>query len=471
MRVLLVQPRTDRVIGTELPGMVSKELGTFPPLGILYLASWLRSEAGHDVSVLDLAARDISLEAFAEHLEHSRPEVVGITAITHNLVGVRDVAEVVKSTVPDSTVVIGGPHVNAFGHEALALTAVDYAMEGDGERSLGMLLEALTGGRPLTSVPGLHYRDGGKPARGALPHYEKDLDRLPFPARDLVNVTDYYYVLGKRATFATVLSSRGCPFKCTFCSTPHGGYRHRSADNVVNEIESCLANGAEEIHFVDDTFNLGKGRLAAVSQAILDRGVRVRWSFRGRADGIDEKGVALAARSGCVRVHLGVETGTDEGLQRLRKGISLAEVERAVKLARKHHIVSAAYFILGCPHEPTAASIWETVRFAIRLDPDFAMFNLLAIYPDTELFDEAVEKKLLAPDFWLGFIRDPRPDFVIPLWEEHLPREQLQGLLERAYRRFYLRPRPIMRNLMELRSWAELRRKFDAGWSILTRRN
>ena len=471
MKVLLVQPRTDRVIATELPGMVSKEVGTFPPLGILYLAGWLRADTRHDVFVLDLAARDISLADFAAHLEQAQPDVVGITAITHNLVGAKDVAETVKSTLPGCVVVMGGPHVNAFGREALALDSIDYAIEGDGERSLGLLLAAIEADGPLEEVPGLHFRRDGEVAAGAPPYYEENLDLLPFPARDLVDVHDYFYVLGKRATFATVLSSRGCPFKCTFCSTPHGGYRHRSADNVVDEIVGCLAAGAEEIHFVDDTFNLGKGRLSAVSQAILDRGVRVRWSFRGRADGINDEGMALAARAGCVRVHLGVETGTDEGLLRLKKGMSLADIERGVKLARKHGIVSAAYFILGCPHEPTAKTVWETVRFAIRLDPDFAMFNLLAIYPDTALFDEAVEKQLLAPDFWLEFVRDPRPDFVIPLWEEHLPRAQLQSLLVRAYRRFYLRPRPIVRNLLELRSFAELRRKFEAGWSILTRRN
>jgi anaerobic magnesium-protoporphyrin IX monomethyl ester cyclase len=471
MKVLLIQPRTDREIATELPGMVSKEVGTFPPLGILYLAGWLRAKTDHEVFVMDLAARNISLADFATHLERAQPDVVGITAITHTLVGVRDVAELVKEKLPESVVVIGGPHVNAFGSEALALKTVDYAVEGDGERSFGELLEALVTGGALENVPGLHYRLDGEPAMGAPPQYEKDLDQLPFPARDLVDVKDYFYVLGKRATFATVLSSRGCPFKCTFCSTPHGGYRHRSADNVVDEIKACLAAGAEEIHFVDDTFNLGKGRLAAVSQAILERGVKVRWSFRGRADGITDEGMALAASAGCVRVHLGVETGTEEGLKRLRKGMTLKDIKRGVTLARKHNIVSAAYFILGCPHEPTTKKIWETVKFAIRLDPDFAMFNLLAIYPNTELFDEAVEKKLLTPNFWLEFVRDPRPDFAIPLWEEHLPRKQLQSLLEKAYRRFYLRPRPIIRNLLELRSFAELRRKVEAGMSILMRRN
>ncbi len=470
MKVLLVQPRTDQEIASELPGTVAKEVGSFPPLGLLYLAGAVRASGEHDVTVLDLAARNISLADYARTLGEMRPDVVGITAITHNLVGVRDVAETTKATRPELPVVVGGPHVNAFGGQTLALAAVDFAIAGDGERSFLQLLSAMDRPAALPQVTGLFYRADGHIVSGAPPHYEKDLDALAFPARDLVGVDEYFYVLGKRATFATILTSRGCPFKCTFCSTPHGGYRHRSPQSVVDEMAACLAAGAEEIHFVDDTFNLGRGRLAAVSEAIIQRGLKVRWSFRGRADGIDAAGMALAARAGCVRVHLGVETGTDEGLLRLKKGVTLAQIRQAVALARSHHIVSAAYFILGCPHEPTAERVWETVRFAMELDPDFAMFNLLAIYPDTELFDEAVAKGLVAPDLWQDFVANPRADFVIPLWEEHLDREQLQALLDRAYRRFYWRPRPILRNLLELRSFAEFRRKAEAGLALLLRR-
>ncbi|MFH1531309.1 MAG: radical SAM protein [Pseudomonadota bacterium] len=257
------------------------------------------------------------------------------------------------------------------------------------------------------------------------------------------------------------------PFKCIFCSTPRGGYRTRTPAGIVDEMEQCLASGAEEIHFVDDTFNLGRRRLAEISGEILRRRVQIRWSFRGRADGIDFEGAALARRAGCVRMHLGVETGTAEGLDLLRKGVALEQIEQAVRLARENHIVSVAYFILGCPHERTERDVLETIRFAVRLGPDFAMFNILAIYPGTELFEMAVAKGLLGADFWTGFALDPRPDFTIPLWEEHLDRATLNRLLTRSYRSFYLRPSMIWRNLRGLSSAAELRRKAAAGLSIL----
>ncbi len=170
-------------------------------------------------------------------------------------------------------------------------------------------------------------------------------------------------------------------------------------------------------------------------------------------------------------MHLGVETGTAEGLELLRKGVALEQIETAVSLARENRIVTAAYFIIGCPHEHTERDVLETIRFAVRLSPDFAMFNVLAIYPGTELFDIAVSKGLLRADFWTGFALDPRPDFTIPLWEEHLDRATLDGLLTRAYRQFYLRPTMIWRNLRGLGSLAELRRKAAAGLSILRGRS
>jgi anaerobic magnesium-protoporphyrin IX monomethyl ester cyclase len=469
MKVLLINPPTDQVIATELPGHVSSEVGSFPPLGLLYLASGLRGDGGHAVSILDMPARRVGLDALPERLRALGPELVGITAITHNLVGVRDTAAVVHQTLPGVPVVMGGPHVNAFPAEAARLPGIDFAIAGEGERSMRMLVDALAGGAAVDGIPGLSSRS--IPQAVQPPVFERDLDGLTFPARDLVRAEDYFYVLGKRSTFATIIASRGCPYQCIFCSTPHGGYRTRSPANIVDEVEVCLAAGAEEIHFVDDTFNLGSRRLAEISEEIIRRKVPLRWSFRGRADGVDAAGAALARRAGCVRMHLGVETGTPEGLELLRKGVALDQIERAVSLARQNRIVTAAYFIIGCPHEKTARDVNETIRFAVQLSPDFAMFNILAIYPGTELFDMAVARGLLAPDFWTGFALDPRPDFTIPLWEEHLDRATLDRLLTRAYRRFYLRPGMIWRNLRELGSVAELRRKAAAGLSILRGRS
>ena len=469
MRVLLINPLTDKVIATELPGHVSDEVGCFPPLGLLYLASHLRGPGNHEVSILDMPATGCSMEALPGRLQSLRPDLVGITAITHNLVGVREVARVVKENLPSVPTVMGGPHVGAFPDEAALLPGIDYAIEGEGERSLLLLANALEDDGAVEAVPGLSSRQLAAPTPPAI--FEANLDGLATPARDLVRTEDYFYVLGKRATFATIIASRGCPFKCIFCSTPRGGYRTRSPANIVDEIEQCLASGAEEIHFVDDTFNLGRRRLAEISEEILRRKVQVRWSFRGRADGIDAEGAALARRAGCIRMHLGVETGTAEGLELLRKGVTMEQIEQAVQLARENHIVSVAYFIIGCPHERSERDVLETIRFAVRLGPDFAMFNILAIYPGTELFDMAVARGLLRADFWTGFALDPRPDFTIPLWEEHLDRDTLTRLLTLSYRRFYLRPSVVWRNLRTLGSVAELRRKVGAGLSILRGRS
>ncbi len=467
MKVLLVNPRTDLLIRSELPGHVGKELGHFPPLGLLYLAAYVRQGGRHQVQVLDMSARDVSLAGLADTVLSERPDLVGLTCITHNLASVKAAADVVKRAAPATRICIGGPHVRQFPEESMALDFVDFAVCGEGEVPFLELLDALQDGRSLDGMRSVGYKQDGRSLAATVPAVTTDIEGLPFPARDLVDRKDYFYILGNRATFATILSSRGCPFHCTFCATPHGAYRARSARSVVDEMVQCRDAGAEEIHFIDDTFNIRKSRLAEVSREILDRSVRLKWSFRGRADGVDDEGMALAARAGCTRFHVGVETGTDHGMEVLRKGVDVAQVRNAVRLARKHGIVSAAYFIIGCPHEKSRDDVLETIRFAVRLNPDFALFNILAIYPGTELFEEAVKKGMLAGDFWHGFARSPDPEFRIPLWEEHLDRFELERLLRTAYRRFYWRPGPILRNLRSVAGPGDLLRKAQAALSIL----
>jgi anaerobic magnesium-protoporphyrin IX monomethyl ester cyclase len=471
LRILLVNPRSDHLIQTELPGHVGKELGHFPPLGLLYLAGYVRANSDHDVSLYDLPAEDATLDDLASRLKNERPDLVGISGITHNLASVKAVADTVKRTDAGIKVCFGGPHIAQFPAESIGLDTIDYTVSGEGEIPFLALLNALEKQESLEHIPALSYKQSGKTVVADTPAVTTDIENLPLPARDLVNPKNYFYILGKKATFATVLSSRGCPFKCTFCATTRGGYRTRSAKSVVDEMEECLAMGAEEIHFIDDTFNIRQERLADVSREILARNLKVRWAFRARADGINEEGMALASRAGCIRFHLGVEAGTEEGLKALKKGITLDQVNTAVGLARKYGIVSAAYFIIGCSYERSREDVLRTIEFAVRLNPDFAMFNILAIYPGTEIFDEAVSRGLLDEGFWRQFARNPDPGFVIPLWEEHLNRHQLDQLVKHAYRRFYFRPGPIWREVRSLTSLTEFKRKAGAALSILLGRN
>jgi radical SAM superfamily enzyme YgiQ (UPF0313 family) len=336
--------------------------------------------------------------------------------------------------------------------------------------SFSALVNAIEEDTSVDGVPGLCCgRDGAVIVADPVdpPH---DLDALPFPARDLLDPSHYYYVLGRRSTFTTLISSRGCPFRCIFCSTPHGGHRTRSPGDIVDELEQCLANGAQEFHFVDDTFNVVPGRLEAVSREILKRGLSIRWAVRARADHIDEAAIRLAKEAGCTRIHFGIETATDEGLSTLRKGITMAQVENALTWTRRCGMTTAAYFLIGCPHERTRDDVEKTIAFACRLDPDFAMFNILTIYPHTELCDMAVARGLVGPDYWTDFVRDPTPEFTMRFWEEHLGRDELAELLQTAYRKFYLRPGPILRNLRSLGGLEDLKHKVAAGLALVSRR-
>ena len=467
MKVWLINPRTEGMISTELPSFVSKEVGCFPPLGLLYVAGCVREHSSHELTLIDMPARDMSYEELARRVGADSPDVVGITGTTHNLAEVRLAAETVKSVSADITVCLGGPHVDAFPEQALALACLDVAIRGEGEVAFVQYLEALEAGAGFEGVSGLIYRskDGikSKPPAALLP----DLDALPYPARDLLNPADYCYVLGKKSTFTTILTTRGCPYRCIFCSTPHGTCRLRTPDSIVDEMESCLKQGAEEIHFIDDTFNIRPGRIQAVAEEILKRGLKVRWSFRGRVDTIDAESLRIARRAGCERIHYGIETGTDEGLTVLRKQITTEQARHALELTRKAGITTVTYFIIGCPHEHRMQDILRTVNFAIRINPDFAMFNVLAIYPHTELFDMAVARGLIDDQLWSGFVTDPTPDFRMRFWDEFFDAEELAGFLKLCYRKFYLRPRVVWRNLKQLGSWGELRHKAAAAVALL----
>lgn len=471
MKIWLINPRTERMIATELPGYVTREVGRFPPLGLLYLAGALRKAGHKQVRVMDMPARDISYDSLSADLGRETPDIVGITAITHNLVEVLCAAECVKKASPNTHVCIGGPHVGAFPAQTIALQPVDSTVWGEGEEVFPLLVQALANGTTPDGLPGVSWKNNGisRIAAGAAPLIE-NLDSLAMPARDLLNSSDYFYVLGRRATFTTIMSSRGCPYNCVFCSTPRGKCRARRPAGIVDEMAACLEAGAEEIHFVDDTFNAAPNRLADVSREIINRNMRARWSIRARINTMNEEGLLLAKQAGCVRVHYGVETGTDEGLRALRKGITTARIEEVFRLTRRCGLASAAYFLIGCPNEKTRADVMRTIAFACRLDPDFAMFNILAIYPKTELFEMAVARGLMPGDYWEQFARAPDPAFQLRFWEESFKPEELAALLRIAYRRFYFRPGIIWRNLRSLGGLEDLKHKASAALAMLWNR-
>ena len=202
---------------------------------------------------------------------------------------------------------------------------------------------------------------------------------------------------------------------------------------MVDEIEECLNLGAEEIHFVDDTFNVLPARVIDICEEISKRKLKFRWSIRGRVDMISQEMLFKLKKSGCGRIHFGVETSSNQGLEQLKKGITVEQIKKVFKWTRQIGIITVTYFIIGCPHEKKKEDTLKTIDFAIQIDPDFALFNVLAVYPGTDLYEESLRRGIFKGDPWIEFVRQPHKYFAIPVWREQFCRRELFSLLNLAY--------------------------------------
>jgi len=437
-------------------------------MGLLYLESYLHKFTGHEVKIIDCPAEEHNYKALEKELNDFAPDVVGITGHTHNLIDMLKTARLYKKMNPGGKVVWGGSHSSAFPMQSLAFPQVDYAVYGEGEVTFRKLLDYIE--KPEGSpdkINGIVFRDDNKVIKTDRAEYIMNLDELPHPRRTALDVKKYYYTIGQEVTASSFVSSRGCPYNCTFCSTPGKTFRCRSAKDVADEMEKCQSLGIKELYFVDDTFNVNKERVIEICNEILNRGINISWNFRGRINLITQEQLELSEKAGCTRIQLGVETGTDEGMKRLKKGIETDEVRRVFKWLKKTNIISVAYFMIGCPHEKNRDDVLKTIEFAKEIDPDYVLFGVLTPYPDTEVYEEGVEKGIIDPSIWQDFATNPSKDFNPQVWEEHMTLEELEELLDLSYKKFYRRPGYIWKRLLEIRSGKELWRKIKAGLNII----
>ena len=467
MKVLLINTPIKNIISLEMPLFVRQNEGIFPPLGLMYIASYLKKNVDSEIRILDTLAEEMDYEGIEKYVGDFRPDVVGITAHTHNLIDVILVVDIIKKIDKKIHVCLGGPHVNAFSQEAIDIAGVDSAVLGDGEQAFAELVKCLNEKNDLKRVKGLLFKQNGKCMYTGLREDIKDLDSLPFPDRNLVDHRKYYSILGRKAIMTTIVSSRGCPYRCTFCSTPKGPYRMRSPENIMDEIEICMKLGIEEIHFVDDTFNVVTDRVIKICDEIERRRLKIKWSFRGRIDKITESLLIKAKKAGCYRIHLGVETSTDEGLKKLKKGITIAQIKEVFKWTRNIGINTVAYFLIGCSHEKTRGDVLKTIDFSKDIDPDFVLYNILTPYPSTEVYEDGLRKGLFKSDYWRKFVLNPRRDFQLQFWQEWFSREELFYLLNLSYRKFYLRPKIILRMLNASLNLKVLAGRLKIGMKIM----
>ncbi|RKY04906.1 radical SAM protein [Candidatus Poribacteria bacterium] len=428
MKVLLVNP--------PFPSGVYNALNmSLPPMGLMYVASVLR-EGGHDVKLVDLTVK-------GQKVDLSEPDIIGISGCTPQYPFGLELARRAKEE--GKVVVMGGPHVTFTAEETLKTGLVDFVVRGEGEMTMLELVDALQGGRfDPSKIPGISWldRETGRVVHNPDRPPVMDLDSLPYPARDLVGIRENYNTYLKRTKLSTpIITSRGCPFRCSFCVVPRMNgriWRPRSPEAVVDEIEHVVEEyGFEGIIFTDDNFTVRPERVKRICDLIIERKIDIAWWCMSRADTIlkNEDMVERMAEAGCCTIFIGFESPNPETLKFYHKKTSPDVNERAIELLRKHGIQTLGSFILGALNEGKE-ECERTIEYALRLDPEQCQFSILTPYPGTEIFD-MVKDRIKVRD-WTKY------DCVHAVFDsDRLTARQKEKLLRKAYRRFYLRPRRI----------------------------
>ncbi|UCE89690.1 MAG: cobalamin-dependent protein [Pseudomonadota bacterium] len=467
MKCALVIPawRPEEVFPTRT---AASQVNYWEPLGTLYVAACLRC-AGHEVQFFNGAF--LSHQQIVDRLRRFAPALVGLYSTTFGWPKAIHAARAIKAINSDIVICTGGPHPIAEPVRCLreAGDAIDVVVSGEGEITVVEVARRVAAGRTLRGVAGTVVREAGQIICNSPRPLIEDLDSIPFPARDLLGDIHRYVpppATYRRKPVAVVMTSRGCNRRCIFCAQMDRerrfgvrGVRYRSVDNVLDEIEQCLALGYREIKFIDDSFAADPSRALQLTRGIKARGLDFTWFASACVNQVDYPLLRAMRDAGCWSVLLGAESGVQKNLNTLRKGITLAQTRKAVRAAKDAELSVSTPFLFGIPGETWEDGL-KTIEFALELNPDLANFHALTPFPGTHLhqnLDKYGTASRTPCDYtYQGAAFTPHT----------LSRTQIQELRQLAFRRFYSRPSFLLRRLLQVRSWNDCRAAYRGVRSL-----
>jgi anaerobic magnesium-protoporphyrin IX monomethyl ester cyclase len=458
LKVLLINPRVNLPI----------DVRASPPLGLAYLAA-MSEQRGDSVRVLDMEVEDTSPQQVAQ--EHP-PDVIGITATTVQIKDAWQVAQALKQTT-QATIVLGGPHPTFLAAESVERPEIDVVVRSEGELTWLDLCAQLERSESLEGVDGVTYQRDGQVVSNPDRPVIDDVDSLPFPAHHLFRIDRYTNLQPTlddvEGASYPILTSRGCPYRCTYCSQilPRK-WRPRSPENVVSEWRWLVRDlGAKEIGVLDDSFNIDRQRVLDICDLIIAEGLNhVPWIMINgiRANLVDEELLGRMREAGCIRTAFGVESGNQRILDTvIGKRLTLDQVRAAFKAAKAVGMETIGFFIIGLPGE-TEQTMDDTIHFACELDPVVANFSMATPFPGTEMHKQVVESGRLLVNDWGEFaFFENKAQFET----DEMPAELVERKWQEAYRRFYLRPSRVAHTLLRKRTWLELPRTVRIAWKTV----
>ncbi|MEM0128349.1 MAG: radical SAM protein [Thermoplasmatales archaeon] len=437
MKILLLSPPTDSVIKSVI-GV------TGPPLGLAYLASVARLQ-GDEVSIIDSIAMNYSLDQVKAEIKRRDPDLLGITSTTSMIPDAYSVAKFAKENNANVKVAIGGPHVT-FAQEMTLKESpqIDYVVAGEGETIFSNLLLHLKGKKDIREIKGISYRGSEGIVVGPPEALIKDVDSIPLPSIDLLPMDKY--VAGKKK-FGTLMTSRGCPYNCIFCSSSlqFGKiWRGHSTERVMTEIRRLVYDyGLHEIEFLDDTFTLNMKRAVEISNRIRDEKLDIKWSGSARVNLFNDEIATAMRRAGAHTIYFGIESGNQKTLDFIGKGIKLQQAIDSVRKANSAGLNTLGSFIIGFPDD-TKEEVKNTIKFAKKVKVRLAQFTIATPYPGTRLWDLAMARGIIKTMNWRKYTT-LSPVMALTNFTD----KGILTWLGRAYAEFYLRPNYLLHDLIK----------------------
>jgi len=440
-KILLVTPPVSL---EERYGKLAWAANTLPSLGILYLASVLRKE-GYGVSAIDASSLGLSQKKLIEEIVTLQPKYLGISATTLSIFHAASLADEIKKTLNNTKIIIGGPHLTAIPEETMEqFRSFDFGVIGEGEETIKELIYTLENGGDISDVPGIIFRRADAVKKTVPRIFINDLDRLPFPAWDILTGFPKRYhpppFRFKQLPAAYIVTTRGCPYKCIFCDRSVFGNKCRghSAAYILGLIDHLYKHfGIREILIEDDTFITFKKRLIEVCEGMLKHGIKISWSCLGRADAVTPDILKMMKKAGCWSISYGIETGDEEVMKLIGKNITLEQVEQAVRLTNKAGMLSKGFFIMGHPTD-NHDTIRKTIDFALKIPLDDISVSMMTPFPGSTLYKIASQYGEFE-DNW-----EKMNELDVVFVPNGLTKEDLRRYSKEMFRRFYLRPQIVL---------------------------
>jgi len=397
MKVLLISPPRE-----------NPQPASFPPIGLGYIGAVLK-QAGHEVRIIDAAA--YSLKELKRAILDVNPEIVGLTCWTVERGMTFRVAKLIKENFPHASIIVGGQHATAFPEHMFQLAHADVVVLGEGERTTAELVRCFEDGSDISRVKGIVYQHNGKAVYTQHRELIEDLDKIPFPIYDDFDLKKYVG-LPERKTLATaIVSSRGCPYNCIYCSSAvfwKKRWRARSSENVLAEVEWLYKDyNVRSFIFFDDLFFLNKDRAIEICKGIIERKLEVGWVAEGRVNLVDRELLKWMKKAGCYRIDYGVESGSPNILENINKKINVEQIKNAFGLTHEFGIKPVAYLMVGNPGE-TDVTIRETIQLMEQIKPYYTNTGgILWILPNTEIYEMSKKLGIIDDSYWQKNIETP----------------------------------------------------------------